>query len=61
MDDNTNIYKTGISFSLKRARVLIYHDTIRALTDPVCFRFVNIRIIIHCDTSTVFVYKKHNH
>lgn len=40
MDENTNTYKTGISFSLRRARVLIYHDTIRALGDPVCFRFL---------------------
>lgn len=32
--------RIGISFSLKRARVLIYHDTLRALQSPEFFRFL---------------------
>ncbi len=57
MDENTNTYKTGISFSLKRARVLIYHDTIRALGDPVCFRFLINKIDKKIERPDVFLFK----
>lgn len=33
-------FRLGISFSIKRGCVLIYQDTLRALENPGCFRFL---------------------
>ncbi len=33
-------YKLGISFSMQRRRILIYHDTLRALGEPAYVRFL---------------------
>ena len=33
-------YKLGISFSMQRRRILVYHDTLRALGEPSYIRFL---------------------
>lgn len=40
MDDNTAVSRLGLSFNIRRGRMLIYHSTIREIGDPEFIRFL---------------------